>query len=284
MNIGIIGAGLMGGSLARRLKKTCEHKVFLADVNAAAIRKAALLGAFDEQLSIGNAAKLDMLVIATYPDAVGDILTAYLPHLKRGAIVTDFCGIKSKIVGLMKEFAKVYPDIVFVGGHPMAGREFSGIEHSAINLFDRASMILVNVNADVFALDEMRKFYLSIGFSKVVFTTAENHDLMIAYTSQLCHIVSNAFIKNEAASLHDGYSAGSYRDLTRVARLDPDMWASLMTDNRDMLYRQLQELICNLEKYADALKRGDKAALRSLLAEGNDRKMEIDVKTTRSEE
>ena len=158
----------------------------------------------------------------------------------------------------------------------MAGREYAGVEHSSVRLFEGASMILVPVTEDLFVLSELKKFYLSLGFGEVVVTTAENHDEMIAYTSQLCHVVSNAFIKSETARKHGGYSAGSYRDLTRVARLNPDMWAELMTDNRDRLKKELDGLIAALTRYSDALGAGDEEALRALLAEGDKVKREID--------
>ena len=121
-----------------------------------------------------------------------------------------------------------------------------------------------------------KKFYLSLGFKEVIITDAENHDKMIAYTSQLCHIVSNTYIKNKTASEHFGYSAGSYKDLTRVARLDPNMWSELMYDNADYLRNELDELILNLQDFSKALHNKDKETLRSLLKEGNDRKLSID--------
>jgi prephenate dehydrogenase len=131
-------------------------------------------------------------------------------------------------------------------------------------------------------MEKLKKFYLELGFSRVEITTGENHDAMIAYTSQLCHIVSNAFIKNEQAEKHTGYSAGSYRDLTRVARLDADMWSVLMIENADMLLPELEEFLTNLTSYRNALKNGDKKLLRQLLSDGNERKLQIDVKVSKN--
>ena len=283
MKIGIIGMGLMGASFARALKKTGDHMVYAHDMKESVMIKADLMKAYDYELTEENCGELDMLVLAVYPETFEETVKRYLPYLKSGAIVTDFCGTKRLVVGSMKKLAALYPEITFIGGHPMAGREFSGIDHSSAGLFERASMILVPVNADIFALDKTKKFFLSLGFSRVEITTAENHDEMIAYTSQLCHIVSNAFIKNEQAEKHAGYSAGSYRDLTRVARLNPDMWAQLMTENADKLQKELDEFIGNLQKYSVALKSRDKEELRSLLAEGNERKLFIDVKASSKE-
>lgn len=278
MKVGVIGLGLMGGSFARLLVKR-GHEVYGLDKQDSVMLKADMMKAITAPLTKESAKGLDMLVVALFPELLEGALTPFLPHLKKGAVVMDFCGIKRPVCKTMERLSLEYPHLTFVGGHPMAGREFSGIEHSSITLFDRASMILVNVNADIFALDGIKKFFVSLGFGQVVITTAENHDSMIAYTSQLCHVVSNAFIKNAQASRHVGYSAGSYRDLTRVARLNPAMWSELIMENRDMLKAELDEFITNLTAYKDAVDRGDRAELERLLSEGNERKLAIDTRS-----
>ena len=277
MKIGIIGLGLMGGSLGKTLKKLGEHTVYGYDISETVMLKAEMLGAITDRLTVDNASELDMLIVSLYPSSFVSCLQRFLPHLKDGAILTDFCGIKRKTVTEMQDLAKKHPNLIFVGGHPMAGREFSGIDRSVSNLFDKASMILTNVNADIFTLEKIKAFYLSLGFSEVVITTPEYHDKAIAFTSQLCHIVSNAFIKNEIASEHFGYSAGSYKDLTRVARLNPKMWSELMIDNKDNLLKELNEFIANITKYSVALQSGNQQELEKLLSEGNDRKLLIDT-------
>ncbi|MDD6358313.1 MAG: prephenate dehydrogenase/arogenate dehydrogenase family protein, partial [Bacteroidales bacterium] len=276
MKVGIIGLGLMGGSFGRTLVKQGLATVFGYDIDPSVMEKGLLLRAYNYALTEENARNLDVLIVATVPKYFYSSVNKFAPYLKRGAIVTDFCGIKRKILTDMKRLSEKYSNLVFVGGHPMAGREFSGIDHAVTTLFDKASMILVPYNADIFALDKIKKFYLSAGFSEVVITDADNHDSMIAYTSQLCHIVSNAFIKNEQAEKHSGYSAGSYKDLTRVARLNPDMWTELMSDNRDKILSELEEFIANVTKYRDAIKNNDDEELKRLLAEGNERKLKID--------
>ena len=273
--VGVIGLGLMGASFGRVLVKN-GYEVFGADKSEEVMKKALLANAYTQRLTTENASELDLLVVAIYPRDFEKAAKQYLPYLKKGAILSDFCGNKRIVKDAMERLAKSRPDLVYAGGHPMAGREWSGVEHSSVRLFDGASMILVPVTEDLFALAELKKFYLSLGFGEVVVTTAEKHDEMIAYTSQLCHVVSNAFIKSESAREHCGYSAGSYRDLTRVARLDPDMWSELMTDNRDCLKKELRTLIGALEKYADALEKGNEGELRALLAEGDRIKREID--------
>ena len=273
--VGIVGLGLMGASFGRVLVKN-GYEVYGADKSDAVMQKALLAGAYTEPRDEKNAAEVDLLVVAIFPRAFEEAVRRYLPFLKKGTVVSDFCGNKRIVAQAMKKLSAERGDVVFVGGHPMAGREYSGVEHSSVRLFDGASMILVPVTEDLFALSELKKFYLSLGFGEVVVTTPEQHDKMISYTSQLCHVVSNAFIKSESAKTHGGYSAGSYRDLTRVARLNPDMWAELMMDNRDYLKGELDGLIRSLQAYSDALGKGEEEKLRALLAEGDRIKREID--------
>ena len=275
MKIGIIGLGLMGGSFGRTLVKQ-GFTVFGYDVNPDTMLKAELMRAFTAPLDETTVKKVDLLVSAVNPKVFEIATERFLPLLKSGAVVSDFCGVKRVTVGVMKTWAEKYKDLNFIGGHPMAGREFSGIEHSSIVLFEKASMILVPVKADIFTLDKIKEFYLSAGFDRVVITDAEHHDKVIAYTSQLCHIVSNAFIKNAQADNRSGYSAGSFKDLTRVARMDPALWTELISLNRDNALNELDELIASLNKYRSAIEKGDNEELSRLFKEGNDRKIKIE--------
>lgn len=276
MKIGIIGLGLIGGSFGRTAVKA-GHEVFGEDRQEAVLIKAEMLCAITGRLSEASSKNLDLLISAVNPSDFESSVEKYLPHLKSGAVVMDFCGTKRGVVSAMKRLSDKYGDLVFIGGHPMAGREFSGIEHSSATLFHKASMILVPVKGDIFALDGIKKLFLSLGFGEAVITTAENHDKMIAFTSQECHVVSNAFVKSPRAKEHFGYSAGSYKDMTRVARLSPAMWTELMLENADYLAEELDILVENLQKYSAAIKRGDKKELFDLLAEGNEIKLAIDV-------
>ena len=273
--VGIVGLGLMGASFGRSLVQK-GYTVYGADRDPAVMKKALLAKAYTEPLTEENAKDADLLVIAVFPRDFRSVAEKYLPYMKKGAILSDFCGNKRIVAEAMKALSAVYPSVVYCGGHPMAGKEYGGVEHSSVRLFDNASMILVPVTEDLFALSELKKFYLSVGFGEVVVATPEKHDKMIAFTSQLCHVVSNAFIKSDSAKEHVGYSAGSYKDLTRVARLNPVMWSELMQDNRDYLAGELDVLLDNLTKYRDALRSGDEDALRVLLAEGDKIKREID--------
>lgn len=276
MKIGIVGLGLIGGSFGRTAVKA-GHEVFGEDRQEAVLIKAEMLCAITGRLSEASSKNLDLLISAVNPSDFESSVEKYLPHLKSGAVVMDFCGTKRGVVSAMKRLSEKYGGLTFIGGHPMAGREFSGIEHSSATLFHKASMILVPVKGDIFALDGIKKLFLSLGFGEAVITTAENHDRMIAFTSQECHVVSNAFVKSPRAKEHFGYSAGSYKDMTRVARLSPAMWTELMLENADYLAEELDILVENLQKYSAAIKRGDKKELFDLLAEGNEIKLAIDV-------
>ena len=275
MKIGIVGLGLMGGSFGRMLVRK-GFTVYGYDVSPEVMLKAELMSAFTAPLTEKNAKQVDLLVTVVNPSLFEKATERFLPLLKKGAVVSDFCGVKRTTVKVMKKWTEIFPDLAFIGGHPMAGREFSGIEHSSINLFDKASMILVPVKADIFEIDKIKEFYLSVGFSKVVITDDKTHDKIIAYTSQLCHVVSNAFIKNKNAENRLGYSAGSFRDLTRVARMDPQMWTELILMNKDNALNELDELLCNLNKYKEAISSGDRDTLKTLFSEGNDRKIRIE--------
>ncbi len=277
MKIGIVGLGLMGASFGRALHKTTNHTVYGCDINENVTLKAELLSAIDKPLTIENVGELDMLVISVYPRNFKEVAEKYLPYLKKGAILLDFCGNKRNILSCMQLLSEKYKDVVFIGGHPMAGREFSGIDHSQATLFNKASMILVPLGDDIFIKSELKQLFLSIGFEKVVITDAKTHDKNIAYTSQLCHIVSNAFIKSPTAIEHFGFSAGSYKDMTRVARMNSEMWTQLVFDNGDFVLQELDTLIENLGQYKKAIKDKNEKELNRLFNEGNSRKLQIDI-------
>jgi len=276
MNIGIVGLGLMGASFGRTILKQNKGVVWGIDLDEQVMLKAELLGAINAPLDDKNILDVDLLIFALYTGEFNKIAENYVKKLKKGATVIDFCGNKRSVVTAMRELSVRYPDINFIGGHPMAGREFSGIDHSVTTLFNKASMLFVPVKCDIFCESELKNFFLSLGFERVVITDENTHDEIISYTSQLCHIVSNAFIKSPTAEKRAGFSAGSFRDLTRVARLNPEMWAELMTDNSDNLVKELDFLIASLNEYRNALSEGKREELKQLLKDGNDRKLMIE--------
>ena len=273
MKIGIVGLGLIGGSLGRTIVARTDNTVYAFDLDSDAMKTGALLKAYHEVLSDENIGEMDLMIFALYPKALKIALKEYCPKLKDGCIVLDCCGNKRSVIGVMDELSKTYKNIEFIGAHPMAGREFSGIKHSTATLYDKASMILVPVNADIRTLSFIKQFSLEIGFGSVVITTANKHDEIIAYTSQLAHVVSSSYIKSPTAQQYLGFSAGSFRDMTRVARLSPEMWSQLMMENSDNLVREIAIMIEKLQEYSSALQKGDMEELKALLADGTEKKL-----------
>ncbi len=276
MNIGIVGLGLIGASFGKLLSNRTDNVVYGYDIDEKTLKRAVEVNAISEPLTDDNISFIDLLVVAVYSGGFKAVAERFCKNMKSGATVMDFCGNKRSIAADMRSLSESFPHLDFIGGHPMSGREVSGIENSKENLFDWSSLVFTPIKAGLEKVIFLKEFFISLGFSEVVVTTPENHDKNIAYTSQLCHIVSNAYIKSPTAKNHFGYSAGSYKDLTRVARLDPKMWTELMTGNSDNLIFELDLLIENLKKYSTALKNKDERELFDLLKEGNDIKLEID--------
>ena len=269
MKIGIFGMGLIGGSLGRAILKYTDHEVFGFDIDKSALKKASLLSAHTRPLDLDkDLPSLDMVIFALCPRAAIASMKEVVPHLKAGAIVMDICGNKRIIVEEMTRLEELFPNLFFIGTHPMAGREFSGISHSQASLFEKAFVVLVPVSQDIAKIAEVKNLFLSIGANDVEICNAKKHDGMISYTSQLAHVVSSSYVKNPHCSSHAGFSAGSFRDLTRVARLNPDMWAELFVENKDYLVNDIDEIIKHLQEYRDAIARGDEQELRVLLADG----------------
>lgn len=278
MKIAVVGLGLIGGSFARTIKHKTEHTVFGADADDQILCKARLVGAIDDTLNDEKLSHCELIVIALYPQAVIDWLAAHADHVPKNAIVIDTCGVKQAVCGGCREIAQQH-GFTFIGAHPMAGVEHSGFDHSRCDMFDNASMILVPISGTPIAeVDRLKKFILTLGFAHIVITDPAEHDRMIAYTSQLAHVVSSAYVQSPCALNHKGFSAGSYRDMTRVATLNEVMWTELFLDNSEPLAEQVDELITRLEQYRDAIKANDGDKLRILLRTGRERKAQADGK------
>lgn len=270
MKIGIIGMGLIGASLGRAILAHTAYEVYGADINANTLERATELKAQTRALDESDYAKLDLVIIALNPETAIGEMKRVCPLLKDGAIVADTCGNKRAVCDAMAELKKVYPKLKFVGAHPMAGREYSGIEYSDPFLFKGSYMLLVPIAADAYAASVLSKLSREIGVKGVEICTAAEHDEMIAYTSQLAHVVSNCYVQNPLSQRHAGYSAGSFADLTRVARLNPDMWAELFLANRDNLTCCIDDMINRLGEFKSALENGDGDGLKKLLAYGSE--------------
>jgi len=278
MTVGIIGLGLIGGSMAKAYKKNSDAVVLAADRNHTTVEYARLQGAADGELTAETIPGCDLILLALYPQAAIEYLKNIAPHIAKNTLVIDLCGTKRTICEAGFALAKEY-GFTFVGGHPMAGLQYSGFKHARENLFNGASMVLVPPTFDdIFLLDRVKKALAPAGFGRMTVTTAEQHDEMIAFTSQLAHVVSNAYVKSPTARSHKGFSAGSYKDLTRVARLNEQMWSELFVENKEHLVSELNTLIASLTEYRDAIRDGDTEATRALLKDGREAKESIDGK------
>lgn len=268
MNIGIVGLGLIGGSYARCLSKRTNHSVYGMTRNAAIISKAMEEGTIKGEIKQSELSLINYFIIALPPEATIDFITSNINNFAKGTIITDICGIKSAI---KDKVAKLCSDnrIWYVGTHPMAGRECSGYNNSLESLFDGRSLIIMNDNnIPDNIISTVADINKAAGFSRIVYTSSSHHDEIIAYTSQLCHISSNAFVKSPTAKEHLGYSGGSFEDLTRVAFLDPDLWTELFFMNKEPLLKELSSYINELKKYERALADNDAESMRELLNEG----------------
>lgn len=268
MKIAVIGLGLIGGSIAKAIKEQTDHTVLGADIVQSVLLRAKLTEAIDEELTEENLSECETVIIALYPEAAVRWLRENAKRIAKHALVVDCCGVKKYVCDRVKDLAEEH-GFVFIGGHPMAGRERSGFDFSTSEMFKKASMILTPyADTDIREIERAKKLFLSIGFGRITIRTPEEHDRIIAYTSQLAHVLSNAYIKSPTAPYHSGLSAGSFRDMTRVATLNPKMWVELFFENRDNLITEIDTLADRLTEYSRALKENDADALRRLLEDG----------------
>ena len=275
MVVGVVGLGLIGGSAAKAFK-AAGATVLACDINHSIVSYAQLEGIVDGVVDAESIATCDLLLLTATPKAVEGYLRDKARYINPRTLVIDFCGTKRKVCELGFALA-AERGFTFVGGHPMAGLQYSGYKYSKATLYSGASFIMVPpVHDDIALLDRVKQALAPLGFKKFVVTTADFHDRMISYTSQMCHVVSNAFIKSPSAKFHKGYSAGSFRDFTRVSRLNEDMWTELFLENKEHLLGELDLLIDSLREYRDAIAADDADVLRSLLRDGRIAKEETE--------
>ena len=276
MNIGVVGLGLIGGSIAKSAKKNTNFKVYGYDINESVVKKAIQEKSIDGELTEKRLAVCDYVFIPLYPEAVVEYVGKNASVFKDGAVIIDCAGVKRSVCDKCFKIAENF-DFVFVGGHPMAGTQFSGFENSKDTMFYNAPFVLTpKENEDILVLANAREVIMKLGFGRVSVMTPQKHDKLIAFTSQLAHVVSNAFVKSPSAIERKGISAGSYKDLTRVAYLNENMWTELFLDNKDNLIFELDNIINELKKYSDAMKNDDPETLRQLLKDGREAKERAD--------
>ena len=274
MNVLICGLGLIGASLAKTLKKNTDNVVLGWNRTPSVTEKALRDGAIDRTGDIDELiAEADITIVNFYPEAIVPFILEHKDSFKKDSIVTDSCGIKTKIC---REIEKEELDFYFIGAHPMAGREVGGYDNSLDTLFDKASFICTPFdNTPRTKVDALVGLAENMGFARTVVTTPEHHDEMIAFTSQIAHVLACSYVLSPLAPSHAGYSAGSYRDVSRVARINADMWADLFVDNKDALVREIDDLVSNLMQFKYNIVNDDKDALKDLMNRANRIKEEI---------
>ena len=276
MTVGIVGLGLIGGSMAKAFAQAAGTRVLGLDTDKAIQGFAELSGAVHGELDRDTIPDCDLLLLAVYPEAAEAFLREEAPHIAKKTVVIDCLGTKRAICAMAFPLAEKY-GFTFLGGHPMSGAHTSGFKYAREDLFRGTPMVLVPPKGfDMVLLTRVKELLAPLGFGSFSVTTAERHDEMIAFTSQMPHLIANAFIKSPTAEGHQGFSAGSYRDMTRVAWLQPEMWTELFLENRENLLGELDSFLEALEKYRAALENRDGETLRRLLEEGCKRKKEID--------
>lgn len=277
MKVGIVGLGLIGGSLAKAYHNHGHH-VLAADANASVAEFAHISGAIDGYLTHENLCECELVLIAVYPEAAVRYLEENAGFFNKNGTVIDCCGTKRLVCETGFRLAREH-GFTYVGGHPMAGTHKSGFAASREDLFRGACMVIVPDHYDdINFFERIKELIAPAEFGSISVTTAEKHDMIIAFTSQLAHVVSNAYVKSPTSREHRGFSAGSYRDLTRVAWLNPDMWTDLFLANGDYLIPEIDCIISELTKYRDAIENHDGETLRGLLDEGRRIKEEVDGK------
>lgn len=274
MNVLICGLGLIGASLAKTLKKNTNHTVLGWNRTPSVTEKALRDGVIDRTGDVDELMKeADVTFVNFYPDAIVPFIMEHKNSFKKDSIVTDSCGIKTKIC---KEMEAQKLPFYFIGAHPMAGREVSGYDNSLDNLFDNASFISTpSEGTPRVKTDALVGLAQQMGFARTVVTTPEHHDEMIAFTSQIAHVLACSYVLSPLAPMHAGYSAGSYRDVSRVARINAEMWTQLFLDNKEPLVREIDDLVSNLMRFKYNIVNGDGEALTALMKEGNRIKEEI---------
>ena len=272
MRIAIVGLGLIGGSLAKSIKEKTSHEVFGADLDRETLMMARMCGAIDGELAPENLSACELVFLALRPGAAILWAEQHAEKIAKDAVLIDLCGVKRRPAAALAPLAATH-GFTYLGGHPMAGKERGGFVNATSTLFDGASMILTpDESHSAQLLERMKAFFLDVGFASVTFSDPEEHDRIIAYTSQLAHITSSAYVKSPEAQRRRGFSAGSFRDMTRVARLDEDMWTELFLDDADFLTHEVDVLISHLCEYRDALAARDAETLRALLLDGKEKK------------
>ena len=268
MKIAVIGLGIIGGSFCKAIKKHTAHTVIGINRTHSVAEQAKNDGSIDVIGTVESLGEADIIFLCMYPQACVDFIKENGKFIKKGALVTDSSGIKSAICPQLYELSQEF-GFVFVGSHPMAGKEKNGYGVSEAELYKGASFIITPCGADEKYVNTLADLAFSIGFGKIKITTPEDHDRMIAFTSQLPHVLACSYVLSPCCPNHNGFSAGSYRDVSRVANINSKLWSELFLENREPLIEELRELNKNLTAIIDAIKESDRDAIADLLEQGH---------------
>lgn len=274
MKIAIIGLGLIGGSMARRLRGFRDCTIAAYNRTKESLDIAMSDGVIDEAYSNpGDAMEnADLIIMCLYPQLNIDFVRENVDRIKSGAVITDVTGVKGFII---KEMQKILPETVdFIGGHPMAGREVGGYKSSTDTLFDNAPYIITpdrtNSPESIKLVRDMAKY---IGCREVVTTTPDEHDSIIAYTSQLMHIVAVALCENPLLERSSSFAGGSLQDCTRIAVINEKMWSELFIENKEHLAYRITEFQECLETIKQATLNGDRDELEKIMKHATEQKL-----------
>lgn len=274
--VGVVGLGLIGGSMAKAIRKYAKCDILGYDTDGATLSRALDEGVLTAALTADRLPECDLVIIALYPEATVAYVTEHRSYFRKGGLIMDCGGVKGVVCEPLKEIVK-NSGFYFIGGHPMAGIERSGYAHSFPELFQRTSLILTPYpDTPNDCLDEVWDLAQQIGFGHLQLATPEEHDHIIAYTSQLAHVVSCAYVGSPSAPNFHGFSAGSFKDMTRVAKLNEDMWTELFLENKDALVREIDTLVEELAAFAYTIRRGDRENLWNMLHRARSIKETID--------
>lgn len=277
MRIIVVGLGLIGGSFCKALKKYTEHHVIGVDADPNTLDLAISMEAVDEVIPMSRLDLLrrgDLVIVAIPPKDIVKFILDNKENFQKGAVVTDVCGVKEYIVKNVSEPLREV-GVEFIGAHPMAGTEYAGFTFAKENMFVNASYLVTPTEkTDREKLDKLKQLAYRIGFKTVLETTPEDHDKSIAYTSQLAHVVSNSYIRSTTLPREKGFSAGSFLDMTRVARLDENIWCDLFLLNRDNLMAEVDQLIEHIGELRACMEAEDREGIRQLLKKGHELKIQ----------
>lgn len=274
--ITVVGLGVVGGSFAEGLKKAGAGKVYGIDNNLETLKKAKKSGIVDEAFENGKIPlpETDLVIISLYPELLETFILENNEYFKENSIITDVTGIKGKVLREVKP--KLRKDIDFILGHPMAGREKRGIDYADSGVFKNANYILIKADNKEKNINLMKEIIEKLGFKNINFLDTEEHDEIIAFTSQLTHAIAVSLINSDDNKYDTNKFIGdSYRDLTRIAKINEDLWAELFLGNKDNLLFMIEKFEKRLDVLKEAVKSEDIETLKKEFRESSRRREKI---------